>query len=107
MQSLLVDQLRDGVASRLVLIGVEGGDVASRARASRALATALASDTRFAFVTDGDPSRLDRERELVFKWRYLLSPTIAPEVFTAAGLRTALDEALRLLASPLAPLIKP
>ena len=107
MQSLLVDQLRDGVASRLVLIGVEGGDVASRARTSRALATALASDTRFAFVTDGDPSRLVHERELVFKWRYLLSPTVAPEVFTAAGLRTALDEALRLLASPLAPLIKP
>ena len=32
---------------------------------------------------------------------------MTPERFTAAGLRAALDEALRLLASPLAPLVKP
>lgn len=106
-QSLLVGQLRDGVASRLILIGIEGGETASLANTSRALAAELAADARFAFVTNGDVSRLVRERELVFRWRYLLSPATTPERFTAAGLKTALDEALRLIASPLGPIVKP
>jgi predicted exporter len=105
-QSLLIGQLRDGVASRLILIGIEGGDTASLANASRALATELAGDQRFAFVTNGEPSRHQREQELVFRWRYLLSPATMPDRFTVAGLRTALDEALRLVASPLGPLVK-
>ncbi|HEX7402437.1 MAG TPA: hypothetical protein VF287_00370, partial [Usitatibacter sp.] len=42
-QRLLVDQLRSGAVSRLILIGIEGGDAASRAKASRALAQSLAS----------------------------------------------------------------
>src|SRR5260370_14169535 len=33
-QRLLVDQLREGVASRLILIGIEGADPAERARIS-------------------------------------------------------------------------
>ncbi len=56
--------------------------------------------------TNGDASRLKREQELVFRWRYLLSPATTPERFTADGLRAALDEALRLVASPLGPLVK-
>ena len=33
-QQLLVDQLREGPASRLILVSIEGGDGAGRARAS-------------------------------------------------------------------------
>src|SRR5260370_1210081 len=33
-QRLLVDQLREGIASRLILIGIEGADPAERARIS-------------------------------------------------------------------------
>ena len=40
-QQLLVDQLRDGPASRLILIAVEHGDADARARASVALAARL------------------------------------------------------------------
>jgi predicted exporter len=105
-QSLLVGQLRDGVASRLILIGIEGGDTTALASASRALAAELAADPRFAFAANGDASRLKREQEIVFRWRYLLSPATTPDRFTAEGLRAALDEALRLFASPLGPFIK-
>lgn len=105
-QALLVSQLRDGVASRLILVGVEGGDPAALASASRELAAALAADPRFAFVANGDPSRLEREQALAFRWRYRLSPALAPGRFTADGLKAALDESLRLLASPLGPMIK-
>src|SRR5258708_40175665 len=36
-QRLLVDQLREGIASRLILIGIEGADPAERARISLAM----------------------------------------------------------------------
>ena len=106
-QSLLIGQLRDGVASRLILIGIEGGEAASLTTTSRAFADALAANPDFIFVANGDPSRHKREQELVFRWRYLLSPATTPDRFTVAGLKTALDEALRALASPLGPMIKP
>ncbi len=110
-QALLVSQLRDGVAARLIMIGLErsdaGEDAAALANASRALALELAADPRFGFVANGDASRLLREQALVREWRYLLSPAVLPERFTAEGLRTALGDALSLLASPLGPLVKP
>ena len=106
-QSLLVAQLRDGVASRMILAGVEGMDPPALSRITRAMADELAADRKFAFVADGAAGRLERERALVFRWRYLLSPAVATPSFSAAGLRASLDEALRLIASPLAPLVKP
>ena len=106
-QSLLVAQLRDGVASRMILAGIEGADAATLAKVSRAMADELAADARFAFVADGDAARLERERALVFRWRYLLSPATTAAHFSTPGLRASLDEALRLIASPLAPLVKP
>lgn len=106
-QSLLVAQLRDGVASRMILAGVEGMDPPALSRITRAMADELAADRKFAFVADGAAGRLERERALVFRWRYLLSPAVAAPRFSAAGLRASLDEALRLIASPLAPLVKP
>jgi predicted exporter len=43
-QRLLIDQLREGPASRLMLIGIEGADSAQRAALSRALAGRLRAD---------------------------------------------------------------
>ena len=106
-QSLLVAQLRDGVASRMILVGVEGADAAAMARITRAMTDELAADRRFAFVSEGDAARLERERALVFRWRYLLSPAVTADRFTPDGLRGSLDEALRLMTSPLAPLVRP
>jgi predicted exporter len=40
-QRLLTEQLQGGVAARTLLAGIEGGDAASRAAASHALAAAL------------------------------------------------------------------
>jgi len=106
-QSLLVAQLRDGVASRLILIGVEGMDASALATIARSMANELAADSKFVFVADGDATRLERERALIFRWRYLLSPAIDASRFTPDGLRVSLDEAVRLVTSPLAPLAKP
>ena len=105
-QRLVVGQLRDGIASRLILIALEGTSPDALAKASKALAGELAQDARFASIANGDLDRLSREQALVQRWRYLLSPTVRVERFTADGLRSALGEAMRALASPLAPMVK-
>ncbi len=106
-QRLLVDQLREGALSRVMLLGVEGADAATRARLSRALAAALARDPRFATVANGASAGLAREKDFVFAHRYALSPEARPERYTAAGLRAAIGETLALLASPAGMLVKP
>jgi predicted exporter len=52
-QALLIAQLRDGVAARLVLVGLEGADDATLAATSRALAERLRASDRFAYVANG------------------------------------------------------
>jgi predicted exporter len=119
-QRLLAEQLRDGVAARIVLIGIEaqggeadGGEAqgaqhsAAAARAARALAQKLRTDQRFTFVADGDPRSFEREQRLLFDARYLLSPQFGAESFTEAGLRAAFARLEAQLGSALAPAIRP
>ncbi len=105
-QLLLVEQLRDGIASRLILIGVEGASADRRARASVGLARALRADSQFASVRNGEPTGVDRDRAFLFEHRYLLSNTVTPARFTAAGLHSAIQENLDVLASPIGLLAK-
>ncbi|HNB79937.1 MAG TPA: MMPL family transporter [Rhodocyclaceae bacterium] len=98
-QQVLVNQLRDGAVSRLILIGLEGADMPARTALSRALAARLRGDEQFAMVANGEPVGLDRERDILLKHRYLLSPSVTPERFTEAGLRDAIGETLDLLSS--------
>lgn len=98
-QQVLVNQLRDGSVSRLILIGLEGADLPARTALSRALAARLRSDEQFAMVANGEPVGLDRERDILLKHRYLLSPSVTPDRFTEAGLRDAIGETLDLLSS--------
>jgi predicted exporter len=105
-QRLLVDQLRDGAISRVVLIGIEGADAAARAALSRELAGALRGDARFSGVANGAATSFERERELLFEHRYVLSAAVNPQRFTVEGLRAAIAESLGLLASPAGLLLK-
>jgi predicted exporter len=105
-QQLLVDQLRDGPASRLILIAIEGADTAERARLSRNLAAALRRDPRFARVDNGEPVTEQADREFLFKHRYLLSDAVGAERFSAPGLHAAIAETVDDLASPTGLLFK-
>ncbi len=98
-QQLLVDQLRDGALGRVVLIAIEGESAPARAALSRALATALRSDARFSYVANGAADGTEREREVLFEHRYLLSQQVNPERFAPPGLRAALADTLDLVAS--------
>lgn len=106
-QQVLVDQVRDSVLSRLLMVAIEGGDAPRRAAASRALRARLAALPEFASVQNGERGSLDADRDYLFRHRYLLSPTVAPDRFTAAGLRRAIDNSIDLLASPAGMMFKP
>jgi predicted exporter len=105
-QQLLMDQLRDGLASKLILVGIEGADEASRATISKVIAQRLRSDPAFVAVNNGEPVTTERDRETLFNYRYLLSPAVTSERFSADGLRDALSESIDRLASPAGLLIK-
>jgi len=99
-QQLLVDQLREGLVSRLILAGVEGGDADGRAAVSRAMAAQLRRDARFTAISNGEPVNQAADQRFVYAHRYLLSPTVTPERFSEPGLAAAIGETFDLLASP-------
>ncbi len=105
-QQVLVDQLRDGMVSRLLLIGIEGGDAATRSALSRELARLLRADTAFGVVANGEPVHRERDQALLFGNRYLVSPAVTAQRFSVEGLHAAIGESIDLLASPLGMLTK-
>jgi predicted exporter len=104
-QQILVDQLREGVVSRVLLVGIEGAEPQTLARMSTALAERLSHAPDFAYVNNGDEQRMTADGEFLLRHRYLLSPGVRPERFTPEGLREALMNDLDLLASPLGTLL--
>jgi len=105
-QQLLMDQLRDGLVSRLILIGIEGADAPTRARLSREIAQRLRNNPAFVIVNNGEPINTERDRAFLFNNRYLLSPAVTPERFSVDGLHAALSDSIDLLASPAGLLVK-
>lgn len=105
-QQLLVDQLREGVVSRLILVALERAPPGALASLSRSLAAKLRQNDRFAVVNNGEASAMTRERDLLWRHRYLLSPAVTPEHFSTPALRRALDEDVVLLGSDLGVLVK-
>jgi len=109
-QALLAEQLRDGVAARVILIGIEAPSAEQAAQAAQSslkVAATLRADARFAFVANGESDSFVAERDRLFDARYLLSPEISAQRFSVEGLRAAADELEALLRSSAAPLIKP
>jgi predicted exporter len=105
-QQLLVDQLRDGPATRLILIAIEGGDAAARAQASRAMAQRLRQDVQFVSINNGETTAGQADREFLFKHRYLLSESVDAARFSAAGLHDAISDTIDNLSSPAGLLFK-
>ena len=106
VQQLLVDQLRDGPASRLILIAIERGEANERTRVCIGLAKRLRLDAEFSSVADGEPVSAERDQEFLLQHRYLLSESVNAALFSAAGLRAAIEETLDNLASPAGLLLK-
>jgi len=105
-QQLLLEQIRDGLASRLILVGIEGTDTPTRARLSKQIAQRLRADPAFVSVNNGEPVNAERDRAFLFNNRYLLSPAVTPARFSVDGLHAALSDSIDLIASPAGLLVK-
>jgi predicted exporter len=106
-QRLLTEELRAGFAARLIMVAIEGGDAATRARIAGDLARRLRSSPAFVEVSDGEPEGFARGADFLLRHRYQLSDTVTPARFTVEGLRSAIGENLDRLASPEGLLAKP
>jgi predicted exporter len=104
-QRFLVDELREGVVSRLILIGIEGRGQDKLAALSGSLATRLEKNQQFAYVANGARERVRTDGEVLLRNRYLLSPAVTAERFTAAGIRRGLELQLDMLSSPTSMLV--
>ncbi len=93
-QRMLNRELRDGVASRLLLVELSNAEAPSLAAVSRAVARALAANPEFRYVSNGEAALGGRELALVERHRYQLSDRLDAAHFDAARLRSALEERL-------------
>ena len=105
-QRVLVEQLRDGVVSHLVLIAVEGVPPDRLTAISKRLAARLRDHGDFSGVENGEQSGFEHDRDFLWSHRYLLSDRIDAARFTQAGLRTALQHDLNALGSTAGFLLK-
>jgi predicted exporter len=105
-QRLLLDEIGEGPATRVLVIALEGATPEGLADAARALQQALQSNAHFRFVSNGELA-LDSIPEDLLPYRYLLSPTLDSERFDAGYLHRELEARARDLATPLGSFLEP
>ena len=105
-QRLLLEEIGEGPASRVLVIALEGAAPEELADASRALADELRGSARFRFVTNGETS-LDALPESLLAYRYLLSPTLDTHALDADYLRREIEVRARDLSSPAGAFLEP
>lgn len=105
-QQLLLEEIGEGPASRVMVISLEGAPPEQLADASRALVESLQPSPQFRLVTNGEMS-LDSVPDNLLPYRYLLSPTLDERALDAKYLQAALQERARDLASPAGAFLEP
>jgi predicted exporter len=106
-QRVLIEQLQSGVASRTLMLGIEGGSLEQRAAVSRAVGKDMRESKLFDLVQNGDVSDWSEAGAWILQHRYQLSPGVTPGQFTADGLRDAINDTLSALGTPAGNAIKP
>jgi predicted exporter len=104
-QRFLIEEIGESPGSRLLLLAIEGDTPATLAQLSNRLLDALAADSQFAFVANGNSER-NQVPESLLPYRYLLTDAATRGAFAPQALRAALQERLQDLASPAAATIE-
>ena len=106
VERLLLEEVSEGPAARLLLVALTGADAQALADTSQQLATELRADPAFRLVANGE-NRLDSVPEALLPYRYLLSPTLDSARLDERFLKSELTARERDLASPAATLLEP
>ena len=105
-EKLLLEEVGESPASRLLLIALDGAPPEVLAESSQQLAAALRADPQFGLVSNGAAS-LDAIPEGLLPYRYLLSSMLDHQALDAAHLRSELSERLQDLSSPAGAALEP
>ncbi|MEJ0008037.1 MAG: hypothetical protein WDM77_17140 [Steroidobacteraceae bacterium] len=103
---LLLEEVSEGPAAKLLLVSIRGAPPEALAVTSQKLSAALRADPAFGFVSNGE-QRLDMVPDALLPYRYLLSSTLDTDHLDADYLRGQLREREEDLASPAATLLTP
>jgi predicted exporter len=112
-QKLILDEIGEGPASRLLMIAISGAAPEQLDELSRGLLQALQADSHFSRVLNGDLQLAQTlgdatsSTSSLLPYRYLLSPTLDHAAFDAPFLRDQLEQRVEDLASPAAGMLKP
>ncbi|HLY66439.1 MAG TPA: MMPL family transporter, partial [Chloroflexota bacterium] len=103
---LLLQEVSEGPAAKLLLLSIQDGQPEALAATSQKLAAALRADPAFGFISNGE-QRLDMVPDALLPYRYLLSTTLDTNRLDADYLRDQLQQREQDLASPAATLLTP
>ena len=65
-QKIMVDQLREGVVSRLILVGVDGAPASALAQVSKRMAAQLRTDPELVAVNNGEQAGMEKDFDLLW-----------------------------------------
>jgi predicted exporter/predicted hotdog family 3-hydroxylacyl-ACP dehydratase len=105
-QRLLLEEVGEGPASRVLAIALEGAPPEQLADISRGLVARLQDSREFRLVTNGEFT-LDSVPDELLPYRFLLSPTLDTQRFDAPYLHAELLARARDLASPAGSFLEP
>jgi predicted exporter len=98
-QRLLLEEIGEGPASRVLVVALEGAEAPVLADVSRALVDSLRDNPNFSVITNGEMS-LDAVPDELLPYRFLLSPTLDTQPLDEKYLHGELLARGRDLASP-------
>ena len=93
-EQILIEQISEGIASKSLIVGVEGAPQEVLTQLSESMAQQLRSGNDFSSVSNGQGLASGKDQALLFENRYLLSPAMSPARMDIAGLRAAIAESL-------------
>jgi predicted exporter len=105
-ERLILDEVSEGPASRLLMVALHGAPAAELAATSERLGAALRADPAFELAANGE-NLLGSIPRALLPYRYLLSPTLDHHRLDTDYLHRQLLERERDLASPAAGLLEP
>lgn len=105
-ERLILEEIGEGPASRMLLLAISGAPPEIAADASRALAAKLRGSGEFRVVANGETD-LDAIPERLLPYRYLLTDTFDSQRLGATYLHAQLEDRARDLASPAGGFLEP
>jgi predicted exporter/predicted hotdog family 3-hydroxylacyl-ACP dehydratase len=105
-QRLLLDEIGEGPASRVLVVALEGAEAPVLADVSRALVETLSDSSRFRVVTNGEVSP-DAVPDDLLPYRFLLSPTLDTQPLDEQYLHRELLARAQDLSSPAGAFLEP